>query len=76
MSQATTRTLETRRHALDSSHHHPILSEELLQGYLQISLSGNGTLQVRGTRSLMDWLSKELANDGWCVHFEDIRWCG
>lgn len=50
--------------------------EETVQGYLQISLVHNGSVQIRGTRPLMNWLFNELAKDGWSVTLEDIRWCG
>lgn len=45
-------------------------------GYLQISLSNDGTIQVRGTRHLFDWFLQRLAADGWRVDFDEIHWCG
>lgn len=76
MSQAVTGTSLSSRYALDGSSHQPSSNEEMTQGYLQISLACDGLLQVRGTRSLVDWLSCELASDSWYIVFEDIRWCG
>lgn len=76
MSQAITGTFRSSRHALDDSRNQPASNAEMPQGYLQISLARDGALQVRGTRSLMDWFINTLASDGWCVAFEDVRWCG
>lgn len=47
-----------------------------VQGYLQISLTTQGTMQIRGTRTLVPWLLRELVQDGWCVVLEHPRWCG
>lgn len=76
MSQAAGNCSQSSQSVFDSSLHQHAPIEETPQGYLQISLAFNGLLQVRGTRSLMDWLFNALAGDGWCVEFEDIRWCG
>lgn len=76
MSKAAIAVSKLSWQSLDSSRHFHSFGEEMLQGYLQISLAHDGTLQVRGTRSLMDWLSYALASDGWCIVFEDNRWCG
>lgn len=47
-----------------------------VQGYLQISLTTQGTIQIRGTRTLVPWLLRKLAQDGWYVVLEHLRWCG
>lgn len=60
----------------DDGIRYPPVSAESQQGYLQVSLTNEGMIQVRGTRSLMNWLIQELAKDGWCVNFENSRWCG
>lgn len=51
-------------------------SDVLQQGYLQISLNNDGTMAIRGTRQLAEWLYDQLALDGWYVRLENVRWCG
>lgn len=51
-------------------------SELPLSGYLQIDLTSDGQIALRGSRLLLDWVLYELALDGWQVELESIRWCG
>jgi hypothetical protein len=47
-----------------------------LTGYLQIDLTDNGQIVLRGSRLLLDWMLHQLAADGWQVELDSIRWCG
>lgn len=45
-------------------------------GYLQIFLSSDGRISLRGSRHLVDWLVTRLAHDGWQIELDEMRWCG
>lgn len=51
-------------------------ASELLEGYLQITVSTEGHLVLRGTRSLVEWLLPHLAREGWQIELDSLRWCG
>lgn len=54
----------------------PLHQPRNLSGYLQISLSTDGKIAIRGTRSLLEWLLRRLADDGWQIELDSVRWCG
>lgn len=54
----------------------PIGTTASLEGYLQISLTPEGEITVRGTRLLLEWLLQNLAEEGWQIQLESVRWCG
>lgn len=54
----------------------PVVTADDLAGYLQISLTEDGHISVRGTRLLVDWLLRRLAADGWHIELDSIHWCG
>jgi hypothetical protein len=53
-----------------------LISELPLNGYLQIDLTDDGQIVLRGSRLLLDWMLHELARDGWQLELDNIRWCG
>lgn len=54
----------------------PPMSGENLEGYLQISLTKDGRLSLRGSRLFVEWFLQQLAAKGWVVEFDNLRWCG
>ena len=54
----------------------PVAAPGARSGYLQLSLGADGRIALRGSRLLLDWLLQELAEDGWEIELDSIRWCG
>lgn len=52
------------------------LGDGVAEGYLQVVLTTDGRISVRGSRALTDWLLRQLASDGWQIELDQIRWCG
>lgn len=46
------------------------------RGYLQISITHQGQLEMRGTRGYVEWLLFELTQRGWSLEMDNLRWCG
>jgi hypothetical protein len=49
---------------------------DTLQGYVQVSISKEGRIAVRGSRQMFDWFLRRLAAEGWLIDLEDVHWCG
>jgi hypothetical protein len=45
-------------------------------GYVQITLTTEGRIALRGSRQMLEWLLRELTEEGWKLELDDLRWCG
>lgn len=68
--------MQSFREATDLVPPAALTSELPLTGYLQIDLTSDGQIVLRGSRLLLDWMLHELAIDGWQLELDNIRWCG
>ena len=54
----------------------PVAAPGAPSGYVQLSFSVDGRVAFRGSRRLLDWLLQELAEEGWEIELDTMRWCG
>ena len=54
----------------------PVAAPGAPSGYVQLSFCADGRVAFRGSRRLLDWLLQELAEDGWEIELDTMRWCG